>query len=245
MTLRQLTIRIALVVLIAVLVGGIAYVLSAAQSKQYDASAQLRFGPAANELQILGVAGPNEDQNVAIASDVLDVGSFDIARRTAGALHDPRYNPATVASKIAVTRERGSDVVTIRARAGSSQEAAALADTYVKQYIAAGRQRTTARARDARRALQQALTAIPRRVQRGVGGARGDTLRAQIGLLSVFERTGNPPDIIQGVRAGSNAVVPQTQRNVLFGLLFGAVLGIGLLAARGAISPDRRDDTST
>lgn len=238
MTVRQLITRTVLVVLIAALVGAIAYALSVRQAKQYASTTQLAFGPPTSELQVLGVPSANQDQTVALATDVLNVGSFDVASQTARVLHGPRFSAGTVAADVGAANERGSDVVTVTARAGSPQDSARLVSTYVSQFLAIDRARTSARIRVARQALDTDLAFLSK-AQRN--GARGDNLRNQIGLLRIFERTGNPPDIIQGVRTGSTPVAPQTQRNVLFGVLFGAILGIGLLAARGAISPARSE----
>lgn len=241
MTVRQLITRTILVVFIALLVGAGAYALSVRQAKQYASTTQLLFGAPTNELQLLGVGAGNQDQTVALASDVLDVASFDIARRTALALHDPRFTADKVAADIGVTNERGSNVITIAAKAASPQDSATLLSTYVREYLAVSSQRTSGRVRVARQALDTDLSFLSRTQRNGI---RGDELRNQIGVLRVFERTGNPPDIIQGVRTGLGPVAPQTFRNVLFGVLFGAILGIGLLAARGAVSParPRRDE---
>jgi len=241
LTVRQLITRTVLVVIVALLVGAIAYALSVRQVKQYASTTQLLFGAPTSELQVLGVPSANQDQTVALASDVLDVGSFDVARQTALALHDPRFNADTVAAAISAANERGSDVVTITARAGSPQDSAKLASTYVSQYLAIDQQRTSARARGARQVLDTDLASLSTTVRNGV---RGDALRNQIGQLRIFERTGNLPQVIQSVRTGASPVAPQTFRNVLFGVLFGAILGIGLLAARGAVSParPRRDE---
>lgn len=238
MTLRQLITRVALVAIVALVVGVVAYVLSASQTKQYQATAQILFAPRTSELQALGLPGGPLDQTSAAANDVLDVASFDIARRTALALADPRYSADTVAGDVAVSNERGSDVVTIKANASTPQEAARLAGTYLREYQDVSKARTAAQASSGRDALASALAALPKTLR---NGARGDVMRNQIGILEVFARTGNPPTVIQNVRATANPVSPQTSRNVLFGLLFGVVLGAGLVAARGAISPPRRD----
>jgi hypothetical protein len=92
-------------------------------------------------------------------------------------------------------------------------------------------------ATDARKALLMALSEIPRKNRLG---PRAAVLREQIGRLEVLRETGISPKIVEGVRASASPVTPQTARNRLFGGLLGLVLGIGLVALRGATrSPAR------
>ena len=171
------------------------------------------------------------DEERAIANNTLQVGSYDIARRTAAAMDDPRYDADAIASRVDVNAERGSDVVTIGVSAESPKDAAEIAGVYRRQYTFQLQDVVRRRAAVGRRAVADALRELPKKVREG---SRGDALRAQVAALSLLERTGGDPLIVEGVRAGENPISPNVPRDTIFGILFGAVLGIGLVALRSA-----------
>lgn len=236
MTTRQIIGRGLVVAVIAALAGACAYVFSDQQERQYQATTRLLFEGQPPELRALGFSEGDDDEERAIANNVLAVGSFDVARRTAEVL-GPEYDANEVARKVSVTAEQGSDVVTIRGRAPSPPEAAELVSAYRRQFTFRYQDVVRSRAQKASRAVAAALRELPR-VQRR--GARGDILRTQLGALAILSRTGGDPTIVEGVRATTDPVAPQTQRNTLFAALFGAVLGIGLVGLRRATASPAR-----
>ena len=235
MTVRQVLINVALVVVMAVLVGAIAHLLSSRQPREYQASSQLLFNPRMDVMQALGYPVGPQDHGAAVTDDVLDVRSFDVALRTAARMRHPRLSATAIYG--ATTVGSAGDVVSVVTKAGSPDLAAKINSAYVKQYLALGRARDARRARRARLALDRDLQglALPARA-----GIRGAALTHEIGVLQVFERVGNPPVVIQNTIATSAPVSPQTSRDTLFGLLFGALLGVGLFAARTAMTPGAR-----
>jgi uncharacterized protein involved in exopolysaccharide biosynthesis len=51
--------------------------------------------------------------------------------------------------------------------------------------------------------------------------------------VGVLKRVGTgSPEVIESARASSVASEPQTLRNVLFGVIFGLLVGVGLVALR-------------
>ena len=241
MTGRGLLVRVAIVAAVAVLVGGIAYGMSDAQDPRYAATTRLLFGPPPPELRLIGLGRESDEEERSLANRVQEVSSFDIARRTASVLGNRDYDADDVANDITVTGERTADVVTISAETDSTGFSEELVGEYRHQFILRQQEIVQVRARTAREALDSSLRQLPPRSQFGF---RGDVLRTQIGALKVLERTGGNPLIIEGIRVFDDPVSPKTDRNTLFGLLFGAILGIGLVSLREATRP-RRDPEQT
>ena len=230
MTLRQLLLRVILVALIAALCGGVAYALSSGQEKRYQATTVLLFSGTTPELAAVGYRPGDGEEDREVRNRIAEVEAYDVAVATAEAL-DGRWTPQQIAADVSAVNPAGSDTVRIQALAGSPQDAALLATQYRRQFLLREKRQVTARAEKAIEALEGALRELPVEGQRG---SRGDALRAQIGVLEILARTGGEPVITEGTRAGSGPVEPQTTRNTLFGLLFGALLGIGLVLLRGA-----------
>ena len=237
MTTRQLIGRTLLVILLAGLAGGCAYALSDSRERQYEATTKLLFSGSTPELRAVGVVETVDEEERAIVNNVARIGSFDIARRTAEALDDPAWDADDIASRMRVFAARGGDVVTIAARAPSAEDAAIIAQASRREFILRSREVVRARAREARRAVREAMGGLNPVVRRG---PRGDAMRSQLASLAVVQRVGGEPLVVEGVRASTRAVSPNVTRDTLFGLLLGAVLGVGLVALRGATSPSRR-----
>ncbi len=221
-----------LVVLVALLVGAAAYVFSQNQPEEYRSQTSFAFGPLLSpEFQVIGGAGePDLDDDVRIATEASLINSFDIAEATARRAPELGMSAGEIAGRVSATPDRGSLVVLLIARASSPRLAERLANAYAGQYIARKRAREKRRAAIAKRALETRLESLPRGDRRGPVGAG---IRDQISTLDVLLRVGSGvPQRVEAARASSVPAQPQTQRNVLFGLLFGIAVGVGLVALR-------------
>ena len=237
MTIRQLITRVALVLLLAAIAGTVAYLISDRKPRVYAATTKLLFSGSTPELRAVGVVESADEEERAIVNNVALVGSYDIARRTAEELDDPRYTAEVIASQVSSGADRGSDIVTIAVRSSSAEQASDLAFAYRRQFILRQQEVVRDRARKAARAVRQVLRRLTPLTRRG---PRGESLRNQLAALQVLQRVGGEPLVVEGVRASAGPISPNVTRDTLFGLLFGAVLGIGLVALRGATSPSRR-----
>jgi len=232
MTVRQLASRVFLVVLVALLVGLGAFVFSTAQDERFAATTQIRLGASAPELNALGFPFAFDEADRRAVNALLQVRSFDVARRTAAGLGGRGYTADLVAEQVTVGAERGGDVFTIRATAENPADAGFLAERYRQSFAELTRATVGARARRARDAVSAALDDLPR--DPGLGG-RADFLRRQRNALDILVETGGVYEVVLPTRAATRPFSPTTNRNVLFGLLFGAILGVGLVALRGAV----------
>ena len=233
-----------LVVVLAAVAGAAALAFSNAQPKTYAADVKLSFGRLVSpELQLLGAgfSPPQVDENVEIQTEGAEVASFDVARATAAAAPDLGLTPGAVSGDVTVTPVRDTLTVTLVARESTPERAARLANVYAQQYLKIRRQREANRAKQAQTVLKRRLSQLRRPDKRGV---RGAGLRDQINTLAIMRRLGSgSPQVIEAARAGGSPASPDTLRNVLFGVLFGLVVGIGLVALR--IETSRRAGASS
>jgi uncharacterized protein involved in exopolysaccharide biosynthesis len=225
--------RAALVVFVAALAGVAAYLFSERQPKEFVAQSQLAFARQFSpELQALGggFAEPSIDEEVRIATDAEAVRSFDVADATARLSPELGMSPGEIAGRVTAEPVRGTLIVRVTATGTTPQEAARVGQAYTEAFRALRRDREREDAGRVERALDARLDALPRSSRRGPIGV---TIRNQLSAIGVLRRVGSgAPQVIQQPRASSVAAKPQTRRNVLFGLLFGAVVGIGLVALR-------------
>lgn len=227
-----------MVIGVALVVGAAAYAFSAGQPEQYQADAQLAYGRQLSpEFQVLGPSfgEADVDEELRIATEAARINSFDVAEAAALAAPDLGYDSGAVDALVTASPQRGSLLVSVTARASSPDRAVRLVDVYVDQYLRLLREQQQARARIVTRALQRRLDGLPAGDGEGLLGA---TLRNQISSVEVLRRAGSgEPQVIQAPRAGLAPAQPQTRRNVLFGLLFGLAVGIGLVALRSESRP--------
>jgi capsular polysaccharide biosynthesis protein len=225
----------ALVAVIALIAGAAGYAISAGQPEEYRATTELLFeGFTTPELGVLGagfgVGGSEADRRAATNELLAD--SRDIAVRVARAAPELRYSAGQVDARVSTQLVGGSDIIRITATADGRRKAERLVRIYRRELKAMRRERERTRATEAIRALERAHDALPAPQRRG---ARGDVLRVQIGALEVMRRLGTGlPIVTEGAFAPAAAVSPATSRNLIFGLVFGTLVGVGLVALRQA-----------
>ncbi len=217
-----------LIALCALLVAAVAYLLSEARERRYEATALLgavqEGGPTLPGRNVEPQPEREETTATLVASDA-------VFERTAKRLGVPLDKASVNASHV-----KDSDTVRVTATATQAELAAALANTFAQEYVADRRRREKARLRKAMASIRAALKDIrtlPGGHERRVMlGQRIDDLRLQIdvatGGLEVAEKAGTPTE----------PKSPRPRRDAALGGLFGLVLG-GALALLWA-QADRR-----
>ena len=235
MTIATVTIRVLLVAVIAALVGLAALVFSRQQQPEYSASSDLLVGSAVRpELAILGppFTGDGTDNAIRMNTAATVAGSHAVAAATAKAKPDLGYDADGVAARVHVAALPQSQVLRITATGPSAGKAAALLSAYRRQYLASERQRQRRNARRVLADVQRRFADLPAGDQTGPLGA---SVRNQIAALRELERVGSVPEVIDPLNASAAPSTPKTGRNVLFGVLFGLAVGIGLVALRSEL----------
>ena len=219
--------------LIAALAGGAAYAFSASQEKEYRATTEFAFGRTASpELNALGpdFSEPSIDEAVRIATEAERLDSFDVAAATARTNPELGLAAGAVNRRVTAEPDRGSLVVVVTSTGTTPARAARLGRAYTQTYLRLLRDDERERALEVEQALQRRLSELP---QSSRVGPLGASIRDQLSVIGVLRRVGSgSPDVIQNARSSAIAAQPQTKRNVLFGVLFGLVAGVGLVALR-------------
>jgi capsular polysaccharide biosynthesis protein len=240
--------------LIVLVITGIAAVLAAAfsnrQSTRKVATATLVFAQPRPDMQIVASSFSNGDTSSQLVpnDNAAIVGSDDMKRITAGKLG---MRVADVRNAISVSSQQSSHVVTIKASRPSAAQAAQLANTYMNVVVTQQRAVDRRRARAVIGSLQAQLAAMTRatrsRTITSTGATNkvsspGDTIREAIAAETSLARNGSgSPEIAQTASPSDTSSSPNTTRNVLFGALFGLVLGIGIAGLAGASRGDDDD----
>lgn len=225
--------QIAVVVVVAALAGLAALVFSKSQSTQFSSSAQLYYG-SSQELQVLGTGYiPNAtDTTTQMANQQALVTSYDIATATATATPGLHLSADQIHSDVTATIVAGTQLLQLTATGASPAAAQQLLTSYLSSYrhLVAGREQQ--QATSGVRALRAEFAGLSKPARAGVAGS---TLRAQIGALELLRRVGSGiPSVAQLPRASTGPSQPRTSRNVLFGVIFGLILGAGLIALRSS-----------
>jgi capsular polysaccharide biosynthesis protein len=233
---RGLVVRVLLVLVIAALVGVAALELSRRQPTSYQATGSLVFSSQLSpELQVLGApfTGPNTDPKTQASTNAQLVKSFDVARIVARRHPELGLDAAAVAGHVSVGEVAGTQLVSVTATGETQRRALDLATVYQDEYVTVTRARQARRAQLVEAELRGRYAALPASAKAATQGA---TLRAQIATLDMLQRVGSGQvDIAQQPRASADPSQPKTRRNVGFGVLFGLVLGIGLVALRSEL----------
>lgn len=220
-------------VVVALLVGGAAYAFSESQEPQYNSTARFAYGALLSpEIRVLGgdFGEPDVDEDIRIQTEAARLNSFDVARRTATSAPELGYSAGQIDSMVEAAPSRGSLIVALTATADGPEKADRLAQAYSDEYLELLRDRERSRTRTVRRVLEQRLDRLSEGDSEGPLGA---ALRNQISQVQVLGRVGSgSPQLVEAPRASGVPAEPRTQRNVLFGLLFGLAVGIGLVALR-------------
>jgi uncharacterized protein involved in exopolysaccharide biosynthesis len=234
------------VVLIALACAVAAYAFSKSQPETYEARAAFAVGRIGSPgLSILGpdFTEPDVEEDIRVATEADRLESLDYAVATARSHPELGLTPGEIAGRISAQPTRGTLVVELTATGPTPQAAARLGRAYSQVYRRELRDAERDQARDIERALEARLQSLSPGGQRG---PRGAGIRDQLSAVHVLQRvdTGSP-ELIESARASQKPAKPLTTRNVLFGLLFGLVAGVGLVAlrsdsrVRSAMTPGR------
>jgi capsular polysaccharide biosynthesis protein len=237
-TVIGLIVRVLLVAVIAAAVGIGALFFSRSQPTKYQASTKISFSSALRpEIQVLGApfVRPNIDQDVFTATNAQWVASRHVARMLAAEQPGLGLTEDQIAGRMSVSPIAGTEIVAVRATGNDRRDAELLARSYTAMFEQwfDDRQKTRARAvQEALRTRYENLT----RAQRRTG--TGATLRDQISALDVLAKVGSgSPEVVEAAHASGSPQQPQTRRNVIFGIVFGLAVGIGLVSLRSQLRP--------
>ncbi|HEX7300578.1 MAG TPA: hypothetical protein VF257_16390 [Solirubrobacteraceae bacterium] len=238
MTFLGLIVRVLLVAVIAALVGVGALFFSRSQPTRYDAQTKLSFSSALRpELQVLGApfVRPNIDQDVFNATNAQWVQSRHVARLLSANQPGLGLTEGQIAGRVSVSPIAGTEIVAVKASGPSRRDAEVLARSYTATFVKwfEGRQRDRAEA--VQGVLRARYERLSRQQRRSDAGA---TIRSQLAALDILAQVGSgSPELVETAHAFASPQQPQTRRNVIFGVIFGLAVGIGLVSLRSQLRP--------
>jgi succinoglycan biosynthesis transport protein ExoP len=216
-----------IIVIIALISAGGAYVLSNRKPKVYSATASLLFQNSHLDEQLFGnQVITNTDPAREAATNQSLVGLPTVARLVAAQLHVPT---ATVTGAVQVGSDAQSDVLSVTATASDPRLAAAIANAYVAQYINFRQSADQSQLKQAQAYIQSSLSAIPSAQQNSATAQRLQAKSQELTLLAKLQ-TGNA-EVVQTATPSNSPVSPNPSRDAMIGLILGLLVGVALVAA--------------
>ena len=219
--------RLPIVLICLIGVPAAAVALTLLQEKEYTAEASLLFRDPALDQKLFGSSfqqSPSDPAREA-ATNIKLISLDAVAARTARAIARD-LTPGEVSTKVEVAGESQSDVASIRAIDADPAFAARLANTFAEQYIRFRREADRSKVREAEELVNRQLDALTPAKR---SGPRGRSIRERAEQLQVLGslQTGNA-ELVQRAQVPESPSSPDTARNVVLGVIFGLLLGVGL-----------------
>ena len=218
--------RAPLIVLFCVLVAAIAFLVSKHEAKKYTAASSLSFSVNPLSQEIAGLAATSSGSSLAQqANNVELVRHGDISAKTASLLGHG-LTAEKVAGSLKIAGQGESSVVDISATTTSPELAAAIANTYAKQFVQEQQLANREYFRSALALVHKQLVALPPRQRLDPVGIELQDRAQTLNLLS--ELSYNNVQVAEGALTPSSPSSPKTKRNTALGAFLGLVLGLGL-----------------
>jgi polysaccharide biosynthesis transport protein len=218
--------RLPLIALCVILAAGVAYGVSKGKTKKYTATASLAFNVNSLTEQIAGLSAASGNSLIAQQANNLELVKLgDMAAKTASVLGHG-LTAEKVASSVSVQGQGESGVVSVSAVAASPALAAAIANTYTKQFVKEQQQSNRAYFKSALALIDKQLAALPRAQRVGGDGLQLQNRAQDLTFLAGLN-TGNV-QIAQEALPPTQPSSPRTSRNTGLGALLGLILGLGL-----------------
>jgi len=213
------------IVLTAVIAAAAAYVLSSHQTKRYTAKSALLFLNSHLDQELIGkqvVATIDPTRQAATNQSLVELPT--VSRMVAAALGVP---VGRVASDVSFGSDATSDVMTVSVTDDSRHLAAAIANSYVQQYIQFRKQASIAQLNTAEALISSKLSAIPSSRQTGTVAQQLIADRNELDLLKSAQ-TGDA-EVVQTATVPHSPSFPSPKKDGALGLLLGLLVGFALV----------------
>jgi capsular exopolysaccharide synthesis family protein len=214
------------VLLCFVLVAGAAYGFSKRQAKQYTATASLVFNNNQQAQQVAGLqAVAVNNQQAQQQTNLKLVQRGDMAEKTAGKL-GRGLTGEKVRADLSVSAEGESNIVDVAATASSPALAAAIANTYVNQFVSEQQNSNHGYYASALALVNRQLAALSSKQRLSPSGLALAGRAQSLGVLAEL-KNGNV-QVVQAASLPTGPSSPKTARNTILGGVLGLLLGVGL-----------------
>ncbi|MBJ7332814.1 MAG: hypothetical protein JHC95_23170 [Solirubrobacteraceae bacterium] len=221
-TLRVLRERWILIVGVTLACGALAFLLSKSQDKTYEASAKVVFGNANLEEAVTQRASQSAEPEREAATRVLVATSRSVATRAQKDLKT-KVDPDTLAAQVTVEAEPNANVLDFTASAAEPRVASALANAFARQYIEFERANDLQKIGEAEKSYRRRLANLT------PGSVAYTEIQQSLSRLADLRDVGlSDSQIITEARAPSSPASPKPKRDLVLGLIVGALLGLTL-----------------
>ena len=221
--------RRAVIVGTALLVAGVALVVSVLQPDRYESTATLLFRDPGVDQRIFdppilfGGDGLLGGRNVPNSETTIGLVSLDaVAERTAAVLGDK--STEQVSDEITIRKGAGLELIEVTAKTGDPEESAATANAYVRAFLVERRAGDRLVYRRAFRSIERQLEELPVRLQ---GTAEDLRLRRQLRDLEALQliQTGDA-ELVERAGVPTARSSPKPLRNTALAGVTGLILGL-------------------
>jgi capsular exopolysaccharide synthesis family protein len=215
------------ILLCFVLVAGVAYGFSKRETKKYTATAALTFNNNQLDQQIAGLSASNSNSNPLVQqdSDIELVRVGNMAAKTARLLgHGLTYEK--VDATLSISGKGESSLVDVAATSTSPVLAAAIANTYVNQFVNEQQRSNRQFFKSALALVNKQLAALSPTQRFGTDGLDLVDRAHTLGLLA--ELNYNNAEVAQEAAVPSSPSSPKTKRNTVLGAVLGLLIGLGV-----------------
>jgi polysaccharide biosynthesis transport protein len=218
--------RVPLILLCVAVVAGAAYGFSKHQTKQYTATAALAFSTSQLSQQVAGLP-PTSTANLLAqqANNVELVRLGDMASKTASQLGHG-LTEERVAKNLHISGQGESSIVEVSATSTSPELAAAIANAYTSRFVSEQQGSNHKYFKSALALVHKQLAALTPQQRVGGDGLQLQNRAQTLGLLSELNY-GNVK-VAQEASVPTAPSSPKTSKNVILGLVFGLLIGLGL-----------------
>ncbi len=218
--------RVPLIALCLVVVAGAAFGFSKHQTKKYTATASVVFSNNPLSQQIAGLpAGSSGNLLAQQASNLELVRLGDMAAKTASLLGHG-LTVEKVSEGLSIAGQGESSVVNLSATTTSPTLAAAIANTYARQFVKEQQKATSRYFKSALALVHKQIAALSPQQRVGVDGVALQNRAQTLGFLAEL-RYGNV-QVAQEALAPAKPSSPKTSRNTVIGGVLGLLIGLGL-----------------
>ena len=220
--------RLPLMVLCVAVVAGAAYGYSKHQAKKYTATASLAFSNNSLSQQIAGLPAVSSSSSTLLAQQASNlelVKSGDIAAKTASLLGHG-LTAERVAGSLSVGGAAESSVVDVSVTATSPVLAAAIANTYTRQFAEEQQSANRRYFKSALALVKKQLAKLSPAERFGTDGLQLQDRAQTLGLLAELNY-GNV-QVASEALAPTSPSSPKTKRNTILGAVLGLLLGLGI-----------------
>jgi polysaccharide biosynthesis transport protein len=214
------------VLVAAVTCVGISLVLTLRATKEYTATAKLRFGQNALMTEVGGTApAPSPDPQADQATNLLLVTTTPLAAAVKQALRSP-LSVSDLLGKVSTTNDQSSNIVDVSATDPSPVRAAQIANAFAGEYVAYSQSVNRQQVLAGEQLITQQLNALPPIPSNAANRANLEGALQKLVLVAAVQ-TGDA-QVVDQASVPTSPSSPNRKVNLIVALVFGLALGVGL-----------------